>query len=56
MCPNCNSTLIPIIYGYVNPKYVDMHKQGLVLLVSKTYHTKNDPNWHCGVCIESFNL
>ena len=56
MCPHCNSSLIPILYGYANPKYVDMHKQGLVFLVSTTYHTKSDPNWYCKVCDEAISL
>lgn len=56
MCPHCNSPLIPILYGYSNPKYVDMHKQGLVFLISTTYHTKNDPSSYCKKCEESFDI
>jgi hypothetical protein len=34
LCKNCNIELIPIIYGYVGPAYLDMHKQGLIFLIS----------------------
>jgi hypothetical protein len=33
-----------------------MHKQGLIFLVSKTYHTKSDPTSYCKKCEESFNV
>ena len=56
MCPFCKNSLIPILYGYSNPKYIDMHKQGLVFLVSTTYHTKNDPTSYCKKCEESFDI
>jgi hypothetical protein len=56
MCPHCNTKLIPILYGFVDPKYVDMHKQGLVFLVSTTYHTKNSPTSYCKKCEESFDI
>jgi hypothetical protein len=56
MCPHCNTSLIPILYGYANPKYVDMHKQGLIFLVSKTYHTKSGPTSYCKKCGESFDI
>ena len=54
MCPHCNNKLIPILYGFVDPKYVDMHKQGLVFLISTTWHTKNSPNSYCKKCEETF--
>ena len=56
MCPNCNTPLIPILYGYLNKKYLDMHKEGLVFLVSKTFHTKKDPISYCKKCNQSFNI
>ena len=56
MCPHCNNRLIPILYGFVDPKYVDMHKEGLVFLVSTTYHTKNSPTSYCKKCEESFDI
>jgi hypothetical protein len=56
MCPHCNSKLIPILYGFVDPKYVDMHKEGLIFLVSTTYHTKNSPTSYCKKCEESFDI
>jgi len=56
MCPNCNITLIPILYGYSNKKYLDMHKEGLIFLVSTTYHTKNSPTSYCKKCNESFDI
>ncbi len=56
MCPKCNTTLIPILYGYSSKKYLDMHKEGLIFLVSKTYHTKSDPVSYCSQCQESFNI
>ena len=56
MCPNCNNPLIPILYGYSGKKYLDMHKQGLIFLVSTTFHTKNDPASHCKECEKSFYI
>ena len=56
MCPHCGNKLIPILYGYANPKYIDMHKQGLIFLVSTTYHTKHDPTSYCRKCEESFDI
>ena len=56
MCPNCNTPLIPILYGYSNKKYLDMHKEGLIFLVSNTYHTKNSPISYCKKCNESFDI
>ena len=56
MCPKCSSPLIPILYGYASPKYVDMHKEGLIFLVSKTYHTKKDPTSYCKKCEEAFDI
>ena len=55
MCPHCNVKLIPLLYGFVDPKYVDMHKEGLVFLVSTTYHTKNSPTSYCKKCEKSEN-
>ena len=56
MCPHCNTPLIPILYGYASPKYVDMHKEGLIFLVSTTYHTKHDPTSYCKKCEETFDI
>ena len=56
MCPHCNNKLIPLLYGFVDPKYVDMHKEGLVFLVSTTYHTKNSLTSYCKKCEESFDI
>jgi hypothetical protein len=56
MCPNCNTTLIPILYGYNNKKYLDMYKEGLIFLVSTTYHTKHSPKSYCKKCNESFDI
>ncbi len=56
MCPYCNSSLIPILYGYSNPKYIDMHKKGLIFLVSTTYHTRHSPVSYCKKCNESFSI
>jgi hypothetical protein len=56
MCPNCNTPLIPILYGYSSKKYLDMHKEGLIFLISTTYHTKNSPTSYCKKCNESFNI
>ena len=56
MCPHCNNSLIPILYGYANPKYVDMHKEGLIFLVSTTYHTKNSPATYSKKCEETFDI
>jgi len=56
MCPNCNTPLIPILYGYSSKKYLDMHKEGLIFLISTTYHTKNSPASYCKKCNESFNI
>ena len=33
-----------------------MHKEGLVFLVSKTFHTKKDPISYCKKCNQSFNI
>ncbi len=33
-----------------------MHKEGLVFLVSTTFHTKNDPISYCKKCKESFDI
>lgn len=56
MCPYCNNKLIPILYGYSDPKYADMHKKGLVFLVSTTFHTKNDFSSYCNKCKECFYI
>ena len=56
MCPYCNLPLIPILYGYVNPKYVDMHKEGLVFLISTTWHTNSSPTSYCKKCEEAFDI
>ena len=56
MCPNCSNLLIPILYGYSNKKYLDMHKKGLIFLVSTTYHTKNSPTSYCKKCNKSFDI
>jgi hypothetical protein len=56
MCPNCSIPLIPILYGYSNKKYLDMHKEGLIFLVSTTYHTKNSPTSYCKKCNKNFDI
>lgn len=56
MCPHCNNLLIPILYGYSSKKYLDMHKEGLIFLISNTYHTKKDPVSYCKKCKQSFNI
>jgi hypothetical protein len=56
MCPNCNTPLIPILYGYSSKKYLDMHKEGLIFLISTTYHTKDSPTSYCKKCNKSFNI
>ena len=33
-----------------------MHKEGLIFLISTTYHTKNSPASYCKKCNESFNI
>jgi len=56
MCPYCNNVLIPILYGYADKKYLDMHKKGLIFLVSTTFHTKDSPSSYCKKCNESFYI
>ena len=56
MCPICNNKLIPILYGYVDKKYLDMHEAGLILLMPNLYHKKTDPKSYCKVCHESFDI
>jgi hypothetical protein len=56
MCPNCNNPLIPILYGYADKKYLDMHREGLIFLVSTTYHTKHSPTSYCKKCEEPFDI
>ncbi len=33
-----------------------MHKEGLIFLVSTTYHTKNSPISYCKKCNKSFDI
>ena len=56
MCPICKGKLIPILYGYVDKKYLDMHEAGLILLMPNLYHKKTDPKSYCKVCDESFDI
>ena len=55
MCPICNKPLIPIVYGFISKKYLDAHEQGLIFLVTPTYHRKSDPLSYCPVCHESYD-
>ena len=45
-----------IISGNENSKYIDLHKEGLIFLVSTTWHTKNSPSSYCKKCNESFEI
>lgn len=56
VCPVCETPLIPILYGYVDKKYLDMHEAGLALIVDKTFHKKTDPTSYCNKCHEAYNL
>ena len=37
-------------------KYLDMYREGLIFLVSTTYHTKHSPISYCKKCNESFDI
>jgi hypothetical protein len=56
MCPICGGPLVPILYGYKDPKYFQMNKDGLIHLINLTYHNKKSPTAWCNKCSEGFNI
>lgn len=53
-CPNCHSTnVIPIAYGYPEPKLLEDSSQGKVALGGCNVD-EDSPEWECQACKESF--
>jgi len=54
-CDRCKTKLIPIVYGVVNKKILDLSNKGLVLIGGTTNRSGRLPNSYCPLCEESFD-
>jgi len=52
MCKKCNSRLVPIVYGQVNPDILDMARSGHVV-IGDTFGSDR-PEFYCSSCTEAF--
>jgi hypothetical protein len=56
MCPLCNNKLTPIIYTrIVDDRYMQMHKEGLILLAGEANRYGDAPKSYCTKCQEPFD-
>ena len=51
ICPICKTKLIPIIYGVVSPKMLDMQDQGKILI---GLNDASRMNSFCTLCEEAY--
>ena len=54
-CITCKTKLIPIVYGVVSKKVLDMSEAGLILLGGSTLRSGRLPNSYCPLCQEAFD-
>jgi hypothetical protein len=55
ICSRCKTKLIPIVYGVVSKKVLDMSEAGLILLGGSTLRSGRLPNSYCPLCEEAFD-
>jgi hypothetical protein len=56
MCPICNSKLIPILYGYMDDKHLELQRQGKIILAGYKERYKDQPKSYCNKCSEGSNI
>lgn len=50
MCPNCNKSLIPYVYGYPSDAIFDLEKEGKIKWSGIYIYESNSPDSWCGQC------
>lgn len=55
ICNRCKTKLIPIVYGVVSQKTLDLSEAGLILLGGSTLRSGRLPNSYCPLCEEAFD-
>lgn len=55
MCPKCYVKLIPIVYGRLDPKRIDLQKNGQ-LIVGTGKYKKGKPLSFCPLCEETYEI
>lgn len=50
-CPKCKTKLIPIVYGVVSPKMLDLQDQGMILI---GLDDTSKVNSFCPLCEEAY--
>ena len=55
ICNKCKTKLIPIVYGVISQRTLDMSEAGLILLGGSTLRSGRLPNSYCPLCEEAFD-
>ena len=56
MCPQCFSSLIPIVYGPVTDDNLSKHKSGEIILAGDRFRYQDTYSHYCMNCLEGINL
>lgn len=52
MCPSCNNSMTPIVYGQLNPILIEMASQGRIVIGDSIAIDR--PEFYCSNCTEAF--
>jgi hypothetical protein len=52
MCPVCNNSMIPIVYGQLNPELLLMARSGHIIIGDSIAIDR--PEFYCPKCTEAF--
>jgi hypothetical protein len=56
MCPVCQETLIPIVYGALDDYHLSLHKEGKIILSGYRERYSDHPKSYCVNCQEPYNV
>ena len=56
MCPICNDKLIPVVYGHIDDRYLNLHRDGKIVLVGYRERYSNQPKSYCNTCFEGSDI
>lgn len=56
MCPICNNKLIPIVYGHIDDTYLNLHREGKIILAGYIERYSDRPNSYCNTCFEGSDI
>jgi hypothetical protein len=56
MCPVCKNKLIPVVYGHMDDKHLELHKLGKIVLAGYRDRYADKHKSYCLNCLEGSDI